>query len=146
MGSNRRPGKMRIQNELLSLIVIVLGLTGCPDNQGRQAEMNSYQNASVDQFVEMNANKDFILINTHIPYEGEIPGTDLLIPFNEIDRHKAKLPNDKMTRIVVYCKAGPMGNIAAERLIEMGYANVINFKGGMIAWEKTGRSLRFRSQ
>ena len=108
--------------------------------------MNSYQNASVDQFVEMNANKDFILINTHIPYEGEIPGTDFLIPFTEIDRHKAKLPNDKMTRIVVYCKAGPMGNIAAERLIEMGYANVINFKGGMIAWEKTGRSLRFRSQ
>jgi len=137
---------MRIQNELLSLIVIVLGLTGCPDNQGRQAEMNSYQNASVDQFVEMNANKDFILINTHIPYEGEIPGTDLLIPFNEIDRHKAKLPNDKNTPIVVYCKAGPMGNIAAERLIEMGYANVINFKDGMNAWGKTGRSLRFRSQ
>jgi rhodanese-related sulfurtransferase len=137
---------MRIRNELLSIIVIVLGLTGCPENQGRQAEKNSYQNVSVDQFVEMNANKDFILINTHIPYEGEIPGTDFLIPFNQIDRNKAKLPKDKMTSIVVYCKAGPMGNIAAERLIEMGYADVINFKGGMNAWEKTGRSLRFRSQ
>ena len=137
---------MRTRNELLSIVVIVLGLTGCPDNQGRQAEKNSYRNVSVDQFVEMNANKDFILINTHIPYEGEIPGTDFLIPFNEIDRHKAKLPNDKNTPIVVYCKAGPMGNIAAERLIEMGYADVINFKGGMNAWEKTGRSLRFRSQ
>ena len=137
---------MRIRNELLSIIVIVLGLTGCPENQGRQAEKNSYQNVSVDQFVEMNANKDFILINTHIPYEGEIPGTNFLIPFNEIDGHKAKLPQDKTTPIVVYCKAGPMGNIAAERLIEMGYADVINFKGGMNAWEKTGRSLRFRSQ
>ena len=137
---------MRIRNELLSIIVIVLGLIGCPDIEGGRAEKNSYQNVSVDQFVEMNANKDFILINTHIPYEGEIPGTDFLIPFNEIDRHQAKLPNDKTTRIVVYCKAGPMGNIAAERLIEMGYANVINFKDGMNAWEKTGRSLRFRSQ
>ena len=137
---------MRTRNELLSIVVIVLGLTGCPDNQGGQAEKNSYRNVSVDQFVEMNANKDFILINTHIPYEGEIPGTDFLIPFNQIDRNKAKLPKDKMTSIVVYCKAGPMGNIAAERLIEMGYADVINFKGGMNAWEKTGRSLRFRSQ
>lgn len=137
---------MRIRNKLLSIIVIVLGLIGYPDNEGGRAEKNSYQNVSVDQFVEMNANKDFILINTHIPYEGEIPGTDFLIPFNEIDRYKAKLPNDKTARIVVYCKAGPMGNIAAERLIEMGYVNVINFKGGMNAWEKTGRSLRFRSQ
>ena len=137
---------MRIRIELLSIFVIVVVLSGCSDNQGGQAEKNSYQNASIDQFVEMNANRDFILINTHIPYEGEIPGTDFLIPFNEIDRHKAKLPNDKNTRIVVYCKAGPMGNIAAERLIEMGYTNVVNFKGGMNAWEKTGRSLRFRSQ
>jgi rhodanese-related sulfurtransferase len=137
---------MRIRIELLSIFVIVVVLSGCSDNQGGQAEKNSYQNVSIDQFVEMNANRDFILINTHIPYEGEIPGTDLLIPFNEIDRHKAKLPNDKNTRIVVYCKAGPMGNIAAERLIEMGYTNVVNFKGGMNAWEKTGRSLRFRSQ
>ena len=137
---------MRIRNDFLIIIVIALGLTGCSDNQGEQAENNSYQNVSIDQFVEMNANKDFILINTHIPYEGEIPGTDLLIPFNQIDRHKAKLPNDKNTRIVVYCKAGPMGNIAAERLIEIGYANVINFKDGMNAWEKAGRSLRFRSQ
>jgi rhodanese-related sulfurtransferase len=137
---------MRIRIELLSIFVIVVVLSGCSDNQGGQAEKNSYQNVSIDQFVEMNANRDFILINTHIPYEGEIPGTDFLIPFNEIDRHKAKLPNDKNTRIVVYCKAGPMGNIAAERLIEMGYTNVVNFKGGMNAWEKTGRSLRFRSQ
>ena len=137
---------MRIRNDLLSIFVIVLGLTGCSDNQGGQAEKNSYQNVSVGQFVEMNANKDFILINTHIPYEGEIPGTDFLIPFNQIDRNKAKLPKDKMTSIVVYCKAGPMGNIAAERLIEMGYTNVINFKDGMNAWGKTGRSLRFRSQ
>jgi rhodanese-related sulfurtransferase len=137
---------MRIRIELLSIFVIVVVLSGCSDNQGGQAEKNSYQNVSIDQFVEMNANRDFILINTHIPYEGEIPGTDFLIPFNEIDRHKAKLPNDKNTRIVVYCKAGPMGNIAAERLIEMGYTNVVNFNGGMNAWEKTGRSLRFRSQ
>jgi rhodanese-related sulfurtransferase len=137
---------MRIRNDLLSIFVIVLGLIGCPDNQGKQAETNSYQNVSVDQFVRMHTNKDFVLINTHIPYEGEIPGTDFLIPFNEINRHKAKLPDDKTTPIVVYCKAGPMGNIAAERLIEMGYADVINFKGGMNAWEKTGRPLRFRSQ
>jgi rhodanese-related sulfurtransferase len=129
-----------------SMIVILAGLTGCSDNKGSPTANNSYRNVSVDQFVEMIAHKDFTLINTHIPYEGEIPGTDLLIPFNEIDRHKAELPDDKTAGIVVYCKAGPMGVIAAKQLAEMGYTHVTNFKDGMNAWEKAGRSLQFRSQ
>ena len=130
----------------LLIIVIAIGLSGCFGDQGQQAEKNDYKNVSVDQFFQMIDNKDFILINTHIPYEGEIPGTDLLIPFNEIDPHKTELPNDKASRLVVYCKAGPMGDIAAEKLVQMGYTNVINFKDGMNAWEKAGRSLQFRSQ
>jgi rhodanese-related sulfurtransferase len=39
-----------------------------------------------------------------------------------------------------------MGDIAAEKLVQMGYTNVINFKDGMNAFEKAGRSLQFRSQ
>jgi rhodanese-related sulfurtransferase len=121
----------------LLIIVIAIGLSGCSGDQEQQAEKS---------VVQMIDNKDFILINTHIPYEGEILGTDLLIPFNEIDQHKTELPNDKASRLVVYCKAGPMGDIAAEKLVQMGYTNVINFKGGMNAWEKAGRSLQFLSQ
>ena len=130
----------------LLIIVIAIGLSGCSGDQGQQLEKSGYKNVSVDQFVQMIDNKDFILINTHIPYEGEIPGTDLLIPFNEIDQHKTELPNDKASRLVVYCKAGPMGDIAAKKLVQMGYTNVINFKDGMNALEKAGRSLQFRSQ
>jgi rhodanese-related sulfurtransferase len=130
----------------LLIIVIAIGLSGCSGDPGQQSEKSGYKNVSVDQFVQMIDNKDFILINTHIPYEGEIPGTDLLIPFNEIDQHKTELPNDKASRLVVYCKAGPMGDIAAKKLVQMGYTNVINFKDGMNALEKAGRSLHFRSQ
>ena len=130
----------------LLIIVIAIGLSGWSGDPGQQSEKSGYKNVSVDQFVQMIDNKEFILINTHIPYEGEIPGTDLLIPFNEIDQHKTELPNDKASRLVVYCKAGPMGDIAAEKLVQMGYTNVINFKDGMNAFEKAGRSLQFRSQ
>jgi rhodanese-related sulfurtransferase len=130
----------------LLIIVIAIGLSGCFGEQEQQADKGGYKNVSVDQFVQMIDNKDFILINTHIPYEGELPGTDLLIPFNKIDQHKTELPNDKASRLVVYCKAGPMGDIAAEKLVQMGYTNVINFKDGMNAWEKAGKSLQFRSQ
>ena len=45
--------------------------------------------------------KDFVLINVHIPYQGEIPGTELLVPFNQLDRHRKELPEDKGQKIVV---------------------------------------------
>jgi rhodanese-related sulfurtransferase len=105
-----------------------------------------YENISVDQFVEMMDHKDFILINVHIPYEGEIPGTDLFIPFNAIDQYENELPDDKDSKIVVYCMTGRMGDIAAEKLVSMGYTRVIHFQGGMKAWKKAGRPLRFRSE
>lgn len=136
---------MRLQNHLL-ICVFIIGLIGCSDYQGAPNETNGYLNVSIDHFVEMAENKDFTLINTHIPYEGEIPGTDLLIPFNKIERHQADLPDDKTTPIVVYCKAGPMGDTAAGKLVQMGYTQVIHFKDGMNGWEKAGKSLQFRSR
>jgi phage shock protein E len=137
---------MHLRNHLL-IFVFIIGLTGCSDYQEAQQESKKgYLNVSSDQFVEMVENKDFTLINTHIPYEGEIPGTDLLIPFNEIEQHQAILPDDKTTPIVVYCKAGPMGDTAAVKLVQMGYTHVIHFKDGMNGWEKAGKSLQFRSR
>ena len=130
--------------------VVIMGvafaLLGCSDNEPQQSGQRGYANVSVGQFIEMMDHKDFTLINTHIPYEGEIPGTDLLIPYNEIERNKSKLPKDKAARLVVYCKTGPMGDIAARKLSQMGYTHVIHFKDGMSGWEKAGRSLRFRAQ
>ena len=112
--------------------------------KGWSMDKKGYENVSVDQFAEMMDRKDFVLINVHIPYEGEIAETGLLIPFNAIDQHKNQLPNDKDAKIVVYCMTGPMGDIAAERLVLMGYTRVIHFTGGMRAWKKSGRSLLFR--
>jgi rhodanese-related sulfurtransferase len=105
----------------------------------------AYKNISVDQFVKMLDQKDFTLINVHIPYQGEIARTDLLIPFNKIDRHENQLPGDKDAKMVVYCMMGPMGRIAAEKLASMGYSQVIHLQGGMMAWQKVGNKLLIRS-
>ncbi|MFQ6079664.1 MAG: rhodanese-like domain-containing protein [Thermodesulfobacteriota bacterium] len=136
-------GKMNYKFVLL-MILVVLGPLGHLIPKGWSMDKKGYENVSVDRFIKMMDHKDFILINVHIPYEGEIPETDVLIPFNAIDQRKDQLPNDKDTKIVVYCMTGPMGHIAAKKLVQMGYTRVLNFKGGMKAWKKTGRSLRFR--
>lgn len=45
---------------------------------------------------------------------------------------------DKNAQIVVYCKVGGRGSLAAHTLVRMGYKNVINIEGGWVPWEKAG--------
>jgi rhodanese-related sulfurtransferase len=126
------------------IVLFAVGILGIFSSDGYPEDQKAYGNISVDQFIKVMDQKDFILINVHIPYQGEIPNTDTLIPFNSIGQHRSKLPKDKDAKIVVYCMTGPMGYIAAGSLVDMGYTTVIHFEGGMKAWLESGRQLRFR--
>jgi rhodanese-related sulfurtransferase len=88
--------------------------------------------------------KDFLLINVHIPYEGEIEKTDLFIPYQEIHEHLDKFPRDRNAKIVLYCRSYRMSIIAAQTLLQHGYTRIFMLKGGMIAWKKAGYPLVFR--
>ncbi len=134
---NHQPG--------ILMAAIVLMLVTLFISNGWSMDTNGYQNISMVRFVQMMDHKDFILINVHIPYAGEIPATDLLIPYNGIEQHKNELPNDTQTKIVVYCMSGPMGYFAAEKLVSMGYSRVIHFQDGMLSWKKAGKRLVRRS-
>jgi rhodanese-related sulfurtransferase len=130
---NHRIGILMAANVLMIVTLFI--------SNGWSMENKGYQNISMDRFVEMMGHKDFVLINVHVPYRGEIAETDLLIPFNDIKQHKNELPADKNTKIVVYCMSGPMGYVAAEKLTAMGYRRVIHFQGGMVSWKRSGKSL-----
>ncbi len=107
----------------------------------REFSVESYQVINVTQLKMMLDNKDFVLVNVHIPYEGEIAGTDLFIPYDEIEKNLSKLPADKNARIVIYCRSGRMSAIAATNLTHLGYTNIRDVEGGMVAWEKQGYPL-----
>jgi rhodanese-related sulfurtransferase len=98
----------------------------------------AYTNISVAELQTMLEAKDFVLVNTHIPFEGNIPNTDLSIPFDEIETNLDKLPTDRNAKIVLYCRSDRMSSIASEALVELGYTNISNLEGGMVAWEKAG--------
>lgn len=101
----------------------------------------AYTNVSVAELQTMLVNKDFVLVNTHIPFEGDLPNTDRSIAYNEIAQKLDQLPADKNAKIVLYCRSGRMSDIAARTLVEQGYSNVWNLDGGMIAWEQAGLKL-----
>ena len=98
----------------------------------------SYKDVSVNELAAMLKNKNFVFINVHIPFAGDIAQTDLSIPYDEIEQNLSQLPTDKNAKIVLYCRSGRMSQIAAEKLVSLGYTNIWNLEGGMVDWEQAG--------
>lgn len=101
---------------------------------------DGYVDISVDQLAKMLTQKNFTLVNVHVPYEGELPNTDLFIPFDQIAQNLAKLPA-KDVPIVLYCRSGRMSTIAAKTLVKLGYTHVFELEGGFNAWQAAGHAL-----
>ena len=101
----------------------------------------TFETISSQDLQQMLQHKDFVLVNVHIPYEGEIAQTDAFIPFDQIASNLDKLPADKTAKIVLYCRSGRMSEIAATTLAGLGYTHVDHLAGGMIGWEAAGQQL-----
>ena len=123
-----------------ALILFVVVLASCAPQSTVENPGSPYQDISVDTLADMMEERpeSFLLINTHLPYEGDIPGTDLSIPFNEIPAYLDQLPTDKDAEIVLYCRSDNMSRSAAEDLAQLGYTNLKNLDGGFIAWRNAG--------
>jgi rhodanese-related sulfurtransferase len=96
-------------------------------------------------FEERMKNEQAMVINVHIPYQGELAGTDAFIPYDKI-RDDPRLPEDKGTELLLYCRSGRMSEEAGVDLHEEGYTNIAHLEGGMKAWEASGRQVIYNPE
>jgi rhodanese-related sulfurtransferase len=147
--ASRHRGRSRILAALLVAGVVLGGaylaleMPGTDDGtsgneQAGDHPSTRFERLSPDEFAARLADSSATVVNVHTPYEGEIAGTDLFIPYDTI-RGDARLPADKDTEILLYCRSGRMSATAARSLVDAGYTNVADLAGGMDAWESSGR-------
>jgi rhodanese-related sulfurtransferase len=125
---------------LLSIVVLAGCQTKPVTGETVTATDGSYQNITPAELNTMLKSKDFVFVNVHIPFAGNIKDTDISIPYDQISTSEslAQLPTDKNAKIVLYCRSGHMSKIAAEELVKLGYTNIWILDGGMVEWEQAG--------
>ena len=106
-----------------------------------QGRGGSWTNVTAGELASMLDDADLTVVNVKTPYIGEIPGTDLVIPYTELGARATELPANRAARILVYCRAGNESRVAAQMLLDLGYTSVWNLDGGMTAWSASGRSI-----
>lgn len=138
------PGKWRV---VVLLVVAVVGLfgPGCGSRGGGEQATSSTQLApsvlvTPEAFGERVADPGVVTINVHVPNEGDIAGTDLAVPFDQITESD-QLPADRSTPLAVYCRSGNMSADAVKNLTSMGYENIVELDGGYNAWIASGKTL-----
>lgn len=123
------------------ILVVVFVVTTNSRNNGSSIT-GEYRALSIDELATIMENQSdaYTVINVHIPYAGEIEGTDANISYNDLDALTLALP-DNDAPIIVYCRSGSMSQQATENLISVGYTQVYDVPGGMNAWQSSGRQL-----
>jgi sulfur-carrier protein adenylyltransferase/sulfurtransferase len=83
---------------------------------------------------------DVVLVDTREPHEydeAHLDGARLVPPGILEDEIRSVVP-DRDRRVLLYCRTGNRSGKAAEQMAALGYGNVANVEGGILAWQEQG--------
>ena len=119
--------------KLLPIFITALLLVSCTAHTERKV---SYRQITMDEAVAMMEEEEgYIILDVRTAAEFDekhIPGA-INIPNETIGTDAIPELPDKDQLILVYCRSGNRSKQASEKLIKLGYTNVVEF-GGIIDW------------
>ena len=109
--------------------------TGCAGTSDNQT--NTYRQITVDEAVTMMTQETgYIILDVRRPDEfaaGHIPNA-INVPNETIGMAEISELPDKNQLIMVYCRSGRRSKEASEKLVKLGYTNIVEF-GGILDWK-----------
>lgn len=121
------------------IIFSILGLTGCSSSENRPntaSNSNTYQQITAQEAANiMQSETNYILLDVRTAQEyasGHIPGA-VNLPNETITSEAIQQLPDKEQLILVYCRSGNRSKQASEKLVNLGYTNIVEF-GGINDW------------
>ena len=118
---------------LVPFLFSFLLLAGCAAPVESEA---SYQQVSMDEAIAiMESESDYIILDVRTPEEfaeKHIPDA-INIPNETIGTAEIPELPDKEQLILVYCRSGNRSKQASEKLVRLGYTNIVEF-GGINDW------------
>ncbi|MBE6115286.1 MAG: rhodanese-like domain-containing protein [Erysipelotrichaceae bacterium] len=120
--------------KLIVMLLILLCAAGCQKKEPMKEI--TYRQINSEQAIQMMAeNEGYVILDVRTPaeyHEGHIEGA-INVPNEEInDKEISRLP-DKDQLIFVYCRSGNRSKDASEKLVKLGYTNIVEF-GGINTW------------
>lgn len=99
-------------------------------------QTNTYRQISIDEAVTMmQEESDYIILDVRRPDEfaaGHIPNA-INVANEDIGTDEISELPDKDQLIMVYCRSGRRSKEASEKLVNLGYTNIVEF-GGILDW------------
>ena len=123
-----------MMKKLIPILLSALLLTGCASSNN---QTNTYRQISMDEAVAMMERESgYIILDVRTPAEfaeKHIPNA-INVPNESIGTAEISELPDKNQLIMVYCRSGRRSKEASEKLVKLGYTNIIEF-GGIIDWK-----------
>ena len=118
--------------KIIPFLMALLLLAGC----GAQSEESTYRQVNAeeaDSMMEEESGYIILDVRTAQEYsEKHIPGA-ITIPNETIGTEDIPELPDKEQLILVYCRSGNRSKQASEKLVKLGYTNIVEF-GGINDW------------
>ena len=108
----------------------------------KAAEGKGFKNVGAEEFDKLRAEKGSIVLDVRRTVEftsGHITNA-VQIDFTGPDFEKKVGALDKSKTYLVYCAVGGRSSRACEKMSEMGFKNLYNLEGGIMAWKKAGKA------